>query len=201
MKDVDNLVADFKSTSAMVTCPLEELVPKTIQSVLEQSIPPTLQTILGETISPMLRNVLDGTFSKFTSRYESVGGSVVREVKATLENQQESLATDYSSVQSSLKEVLACLRTLDQMDNLSPPNHPGSGGARNVTWSNPTRSDCGGDQVSLPGAQNNKEPCNNVRPTYDGYSGMNVDPRGGSTNDVDPGPSDDVDLHGYTSPP
>ncbi len=130
-----------------------------------------------------------------------MGGSVVLKVKATLEKQQESLAMDYSLVQSSLKEVLARLRTVDQMNDLSPPNHPNSGWARNVTWLNPTRSDCGGDQVGFPGAQNNKEPCNDVRPTRDGNSGMNVDPRGGSTNDVDPVPSNDIDLREYTSPP
>ncbi len=72
-----------------------ELVPTTIQSVLEQSIPPTLRTILGDTISLMLCNVLDGTFSEFTLRYESVGGEVIREVKATLESQQAALAMDY----------------------------------------------------------------------------------------------------------
>jgi hypothetical protein len=66
VQDVENLIADFKSGSAMVACELEESVPKTLQSVLEQSIPPTLQTILGETISPMLCNILDGTFSTFT---------------------------------------------------------------------------------------------------------------------------------------
>jgi hypothetical protein len=134
VQDVENLVTDFKSASAMVTRALEESAPKTIQSVLEQSIPPTLQMVLREMIPPTLRNVFDGTFSKFTSRYESLGGSVVRKVKATLEKQQESLATDYLSVQSSLKEVLARLCTLERTDDLSPPNLPNSGGARNVTW-------------------------------------------------------------------
>jgi hypothetical protein len=110
---MENLFADFKSVLATVTHALEESVPKTLQSVLEQSIPPTLQMILGETISPMLRNILDGTFSEFTSRYDSVGGAVVREVKATLEMQQESFATDYSLVQSSLQEVLAHLCALE----------------------------------------------------------------------------------------
>ncbi len=152
----------------MVTCALEESVPKTLHSVLEQSIPPTLHRILGETISRMLCNVLDGTFSEFTSRYESVGGAVVHEVKANLEMQQESLATDYSSVQSSLQEVLTCLRAFDQTIDSSPPNHPGSGVARNPTWSSPSRSNRGGDQVGLPGAQDNKQPHDNVKPTHDG---------------------------------
>jgi hypothetical protein len=158
VQDVENLIADFKSASATVTRALEESAPKTLQSVLEQSIPPTIQTILGTTISSTLLNVLDGTFSEFTSRYDSVGGAVVREVKATLEMQQESLAMDYSLVQSSLQEVFAHLRALDQTIDSSPPNHPGSGsgGARNPTRSNPTISDRGGDRVGLPGSQDNK---------------------------------------------
>jgi hypothetical protein len=113
VQDVETLVADVKSASASSTCALNELVPMTIQSVLEQSIPPTLWTILGDTISPTLCNVLDGTFSEFTLQYESVGGEVIREVKATLESQQAALAMDYASVRSSLQEVLARLRTLD----------------------------------------------------------------------------------------
>jgi hypothetical protein len=199
VQDVENLIVDFKSASATVTCALEELVPKTLQSVLEQSIPPTLQMILGETISPMLRNLLDGTFSKFTSRYESMGSAVVRKVKATLEMQQESLATDYSLVQSSLQEVLTRLRALDQTIDSPPPNHPDSGGARNPTRSNPTFSDHGGDQVGLPGAWEDKQLHDNVRPTCDGNFGMDVDPRG-STDDVNDRPTEDVDPRRSTSP-
>ena len=129
VQDVENLVMDFKSASATVTHALEELLPKTIQSVLEQNITPTLETILGETISPMLRNVLEGTFTDFTPRYESVGGVVIREVKATLELQRESLATEYTSVQSGIHEVLTCLRTLVGTDKPSPPDNANAGGA------------------------------------------------------------------------
>ncbi len=107
VQDMETLVADIKSALASSTRALDELVPTTIQSVLEQSIPHTLRTILGDTISPTLCNVLDGTFSEFTSWYESVGGEVIREVKATLELQQAALATDYALVRSSLQEVLA----------------------------------------------------------------------------------------------
>ncbi len=107
VQDVETLVADVKSASASSTPALDKLVSTTIQSVLEQSIPPTLWTILGDTISPMLCNVLDGTFSEFTSRFESVGGEVIREVKATLELQQAAIATDYALVGSSLQEGLA----------------------------------------------------------------------------------------------
>jgi hypothetical protein len=199
VQDMESLITDFKSASATVTCALEESVPKTLQSVLEQSIPPTLQMILGELISPTLCNVLDGTFSKFTSRYDSVGGAVVRKVKATLEMQQESLAMDYSLVQSSLQEVLAHLCDLERTLDSSPPNHPGSGGAQNPTWSNPTRSDRGGDQVGLPGAWDNEQPCDDVRPTRDGNFGMDVDPCG-STDDVDDRPTEDVDPRRSTSP-
>jgi hypothetical protein len=107
VQDVETLVVDVKSALASFKHVLNKLVPTTIQSVLEQSIPPTLRTILGDTISPTLCNVLDGTFSEFTSRFESVGGEVIREVKATLESQQAAIATDYASVRSSLQEVLA----------------------------------------------------------------------------------------------
>ncbi len=153
VQDVENLVADVKAASATSTCAFDESGPTTIQSVLEQSIPPTLRTILGDTISPTLRNVLDGTFSKFTLRYESVGGEVIHEVKATLESQQAALATDYALMQSSLQEVLAQLRTLDQMDDSLPPDHPGSGVAWDLNRLNSTRSEHGGDRnptVSSP---------------------------------------------------
>jgi hypothetical protein len=124
---------------------------------------------------------------------------VVRKVKATLEIQQESLVTDYSLVQSSLQEALACLHALDQMIDSSPPNHPGSGGARNPTWSNPTHSDRGGDQVDSPGARDKEQPCDDARPTRDGNFGTNVDPRG-STNYVNDGPTEDVNPCGSTLP-
>ncbi len=153
MQDVENLIVDVKSASATSTCVFDESVPTTIQSALEQSIPPTLRTILGDTIFPKLCNVLDGTFSKFTLRYDSVGGEVILEMKATLESQQVALANNYASVQSSLQEVFARLRTLDRMDNSLPPDHPGSGGARDLKRSNSTRSEHGGDQdptVSSP---------------------------------------------------
>jgi hypothetical protein len=147
VQDVENLVADFKSASAMVTRTLEDSVPTTLQSVLEQTIPPTLQTTLDDTISPMLQNVLNGTFSEFTSRYESVGDKMVRKVKTTLEKQWESLTMDYSLVQASLQEVLARLCTLERTYNSSPQDRPGSEGARYLNWSHPTRSDHGGDRV------------------------------------------------------
>jgi hypothetical protein len=150
VQDVENMATDFKSALATVTCALEESLPKTIQSVLEQNITPTLETILGETISPTLRNVLEGTFTNFTLRYESVGGAVIHEVKATLELQRESLATEYALVQSGIHEVLTRLLTLDGTDKPSPPNNSnagrarkspheetGPGGARNVIWSDP----------------------------------------------------------------
>jgi hypothetical protein len=151
VQDVRNLIADFKSALAMVTRTLEESVPKTLQSVLEQSIPPTLQMILGEIISSMLCNVHDGTFSEFTSRYDLVGGAVVRKVKATLEMQQESFATDYSLVQSSLQEVLACLRALDQTLDSSPPDHPGSRGHRTPLGLTPPALIVGGTKSARPG--------------------------------------------------
>jgi hypothetical protein len=132
VQDIEDLVMDFKSASATVTRALEESVPKTLQSVLEQNIPPTLQTILGKTISPMLRNVLKGTFTKFTLRYESVGGAVIHEVQATLELQQESLATEYSSVQSCIHNVLNRLRTLDGTESSLPPTIPTLGGHKNL---------------------------------------------------------------------
>ncbi len=141
VQDVENLVADFKSALATVTRALENLVPTTLQSVLEQTIPPTLQTILDDTISPTLQNVLNGTFSEFTSRYESVGDKMVHEVKTTLEKQWESLTTDYSSVQASLQEVLARLRTLECTYDSSTQDRPGSEGARDLNWSHPTCSD------------------------------------------------------------
>jgi hypothetical protein len=152
VQDVENLNVDFKSASSTVTCTLEESVPKTLQSVLEQSIPPTLQMILGETISPTLRNVLDGTFSKFTSRYDLMGGAVVCEVKATLEMQQESLAMDSSLVQSSLQEVLACLRALaDQTLDSSPPDHPCSRRHRTPLGLTPPALIVGGTKSACPG--------------------------------------------------
>ncbi len=147
VQDVENLVADFKSALATVTRVLEDSVPTTLQSVLEQTIPPTLQMILDDTISPMLQNVLNGTFFKFTSWYESVGDKMVREVKTTLEKQRESLTTDYSSVQASLQEVLARLRTLERTYDFSPQDRPGSEGAQDLNWFHPTRPDHGGDQV------------------------------------------------------
>ncbi len=153
VQDVETLVVDVKSALASFKHVLNKLVPTTIQSVLEQSIPPTLRTILGDTISPTLCNVLDGTFSEFTSRFESVGGEVIREVKATLESQQAAIATDYASVRSSLQEVLAWLGTLDKVGNSLPPDHPGYGGAGDLNRSHSPHSECGGDRdpnVSSP---------------------------------------------------
>jgi hypothetical protein len=85
VQDVKNLVADFKSTLTTVIHTLDESVLKSIGSAFAQTLPPTLQTVLGEMISPTLRNVLGGTFSEFTMKYESVGISVVQEMKDTLE--------------------------------------------------------------------------------------------------------------------
>jgi hypothetical protein len=154
VQDVENLVAIFKSALATVMRALEDSVPTTLQLVLEQTLPPTLQRIFDDTISPMLQNVLTGTFSKFMSWYESVGGGMVREVKTTLQKQQESLTLEYSSVQASLQEVLICLRTMDPTNDSSPQDPPGFEGARDLNWSHPTHSDHGGDQVpNVPSPQ------------------------------------------------
>jgi hypothetical protein len=173
VQDVENLVTDFKSASATVTHALEELVPKTLQSVIEQNIPPTLQTILGGMISPTLPNVLKGTFTKFTLRYESVTGAVIREVQATLELQWESLATEYSLVQWGIHNVLNHLHTLDGTEKFSPPNNPDSGGAQksphkqpdpggvqNINWSNPPPLyACGGPRRLAQGAGRRATSC------------------------------------------
>jgi predicted nucleic acid-binding Zn-ribbon protein len=50
VQEVENLVADFKSTSATIIDALDKSVPKYIKSAIMQTLPPTLQTVLGETI-------------------------------------------------------------------------------------------------------------------------------------------------------
>jgi hypothetical protein len=200
VQDVENLVTDFKSASATVTRALEESVPKTLQSVLEQNIPPPLQTILGETISPMLCNVLEGTFPKFTSRYESVGGAVIREVQAMLELQRKSLATKYSSVQSGIHKVLNRVRTLDGTKKFSPPNNSDPGGARNVNWSNPPHSMRAGDHVGSPGAQDDKRPRADVQPTHVSGASEKDDGQRGSTNVSDHGNMSDADWQQPATP-
>ncbi len=191
VQDVENLVADFKSTSTTVIHALDESVPMSIGLAIVQTLPPTLQTALGETISPTLRNVLDCTFSEFTMKYESVGISVVREVKDTLEQHRESLATDYSLVHSGLQDVLACLRTLEKTNDTTPPDHPGSGGARHFSWFNPSRSASGGDRVETAGMPKDNKPDKATMHKCGGDSG--------ATAHVDPGPPDGNALHG--SPP
>jgi hypothetical protein len=189
-------------------------VPKTLQSVLEQNIPPTIQMILGEMISPMLRNVLKGTFTKFTLHYESVGGAVIHEVQAMLELQWESLATEYSLVQSGIQEVLNRLRTLDGTEKFSPPNNPDfggartspheqpdPGGARNINWSNPPHSMCAGDHVGLPGAQDDKQPHSDVQPTHvSGASEKDDGQWGSSANISDHGNTSNADQQRPATP-
>jgi hypothetical protein len=202
VQDVENLVTDFKSASATVTRALEESLPKTIQSVLEQNITPTLETILGETISPTLRNVLEGTFTNFTLFYESVGGAVIREVKATLELQRESLAMEYALVQWGIHKVLTSLRTLDSTDKPSPPNNSdsggtrksphgetGPGGERNVIWSDPPHSMRAGAHIGLPGAQDAEQAHADVHPMQVSDASEKENDQQGSTT---------ASAHGYT---
>jgi hypothetical protein len=177
VQDVENLVTDFKLASATVTHALEESVPKTLQSVIEQNTPPTLQTILGEMISPTLRNVLEGTFTKFTLRYESVGGAVIREVQATLELQWESHARNihrcnrafmtssiicilWTALKSSLPPTIL---TLGEHKNL-PTNNLILGGHKMLTGQTPPPTLCvRGTTLACPGhgtASNLVQMCN-----------------------------------------
>jgi hypothetical protein len=165
-------------------------------------------------ISPMLRNVLKGTFTKFTSHYESVGGAVIREVQATLELQQESLAMEYLLVQSGIHNVLNCLRTSDGTEKFSPPDNPDSGGAQkslhkqpdpggaqNVNWSNPPHSMRMGDHVGLPGAHYDEQPCADVQLTHvSGASEKDDGQRGSSTNVSDCGNTSNADRQRPATP-
>jgi hypothetical protein len=152
-----------------------------------QTLPPTLQTVLGETIPHTLQDVLDGTFSEFTTKYDSVATTVVRKVKDTLAQHRESLATEYSLVQSSLQDVLARLQTLKRTNKTTPPNHPGPGGARHVSWPNSTSAASEGERIETAGTPKDDEPDEAATLQRDGDSGANAH--------VDPGPTNGTAVH------
>jgi hypothetical protein len=149
VKDVEGLVDDLKLVLQTVTTVLDASVPSTLQSVLAQTIPPSLQTVLQDTISPTLCDVLNDTFSKFTSKYQSMSDNMMQQVKDMLETRNASLIAEYTTVKSSIQDVLACLSRLECSEDVGNPPCRGSnsGGARVSGSNNPARSSHRGERA------------------------------------------------------
>ncbi len=114
--------------------------------------------------------------------------TVVRKVKDTLAQHRVSLATEYSLVQLSLQDVLAHLQTLERTNKTTPPNHPGPGGARHVSWPNSTSAASEGERIETAGMPKDDEPDKTATHQRDGDSGANAH--------VDPGPPNGNAVHG-----